>query len=128
MNGAAALPRLVATTVRALSLLVRAESKLVVREAGKFGGVKVRALVTLGGAAVLGVIAVVFAALAAGAGLAIVLPTWAAALIVAGGLALVSAVLALTGLRGLKRRFAAPRNMVGRMKEDLRWVKSGTDR
>lgn len=57
----------------------------------------------LSGAAVAGHTAWLAMAVAAGAGLALVLPIWAAALIVAGALAAIAGVLALLGRSRLRR-------------------------
>jgi protein-S-isoprenylcysteine O-methyltransferase Ste14 len=127
-NGATAIPKLFTQTVAAFRALLRAESRMLVREASAFASAKARSVATLIGAAVLAFIALVFFALAAAAGLANVVPAWAAALIVAAGLLLIGALLAYLGIRGLKKKFTAPREAADRIKEDLRWATNGASR
>jgi protein-S-isoprenylcysteine O-methyltransferase Ste14 len=127
-NGATAIPKLFTQTVAAFRALLRAESRMLVREASAFASAKARSVATLIGAAVLAFIALVFFALAAAAGLANVVPAWAAALIVAAGLLLIGALLAYLGIRGLKKKFTAPREAADRIKEDLRWATNKASR
>jgi Putative Actinobacterial Holin-X, holin superfamily III len=126
VRGATAIPRMIATTVGAFRGLLRAEVRLLVQEASAFAGEKARSIGMLVFGAILGFIALVFLALGAAAGLANVLPAWAAALIVAGGLLLIAALLAYVGIRGLKKKFTAPAQMADRIKEDLRWAANGS--
>jgi hypothetical protein len=126
LRGATAVPKLFATTVGAFRGLLRAESRLLVQEASDFAAGKARSVATLLGGAVFGFIALVFLALGAAAGLANVLPVWAAVLIVAAGLLLIAGLLAFIGIRGLKKKFTAPAQMASRIKEDLRWAANGS--
>jgi hypothetical protein len=126
VRGATAVPKLLATTIGAFRDLLRAEIRLLVKDAGDFASAKARSVGMLVGGAVLGFIALVFLCLGAAAGLANVLPAWAAALIVAAGLLLLAGVLAFIGVRGLKKKFTAPAEMKSRIKEDLRWAANGS--
>jgi hypothetical protein len=117
---------MIATTVGAFRGLLRAEVRLLVQEASAFAGAKARSIGALLFGAILGFIALVFLALGAAAGLANVVPAWAAALIVAVGLLLIAGVLAYVGIRGLKKKFTAPAQMADRIKEDLRWAANGS--
>jgi hypothetical protein len=126
VRGVTAIPKMIATTVSAFRGLLRAEVRLLIQEASAFAGAKARSIGTLLFGAVLAFIALVFMALGAAAGLANVVPAWAAALIVAGGLLLIAAVLAYVGIRGLKKKFTAPAQMADRIKEDLRWAANGS--
>ena len=123
---ATAIPKMFVSTVGAFRGLLRAETRLLFQEASAFAAAKARSVATLVGGAVLGFIALVFLALGAAAGLANVVPAWAAALIVAGGLLLIAALLAYVGMRGLKKKFIAPQQMAERIKEDLRWAANGS--
>jgi hypothetical protein len=123
-----AIPKMVATTVGAFRNLLRAEMRLLVQEANAFAADKARSVGILLGGAILGFIALVFLCLGAAAGLANVVPAWAAALIVAAGLLLLAALLAYLGVRGLKKKFTAPREAADRIKEDLRWAGNGASR
>jgi hypothetical protein len=126
IRGATAVPRLFATTVGAFRDLLRAEAKLLIKEAAAFAQGKAQGLGLLVGGAVFGFIALMFLAGAAAAGLANVLPVWAAILIVAVILILIAAVLALVGIRVLKKKFTAPAEAAQRIKEDLRWAANGS--
>ena len=80
--------------VRSEMRLAQAEMKEKGKKAGFGGGM-------FGGAAVLGLLALWALVFAAIAGLALVLPVWASALVIAGALLLVAGVLALVGKREL---------------------------
>ena len=128
IRGATAVPRLLATTVGAFRDLLRAEAKLLAKEAAAFGQGKARSMGLLVGAAVFGFIALMFLAGAAAAGLANVLPVWAAILIVAVGLLDPDRRRSsrYVGVRGLKKKFTAPAEAAERIKEDLRWAANGS--
>ena len=125
IRGATAVPRLFASTIGAFRDLLRAELKLLAKEAAAYGQEKAMGLGLLVGGAIFGFIALMFFAGAAAAALAIVLPVWAAILIVAGILVLIAAVLALIGRRILQKKFTAPAEAAQRIKEDLRWAANG---
>jgi MFS family permease len=126
IRGATAVPKLFATTIGAFRDLLRAEVKLLLKEAGAFAQGKARAVGLLVGGAVFGFIALMFLAGAAAAGLANELPLWAAILIVAAVLLIIAGVLALVGIRGMKKKFTAPAEAAQRIKEDLRWAANGS--
>src|SRR5262245_59169713 len=126
IRGATAVPRLFASTLGAFRDLLRAEAKLLVKEAAAYGQEKAMGLGLVVGGAVFGFIALMFFAGAAAAGLANVLPVWAAILIVAAILVLVAGILAFVGTRILKRKFTAPAEAAARIKEDLRWASNGS--
>ena len=126
IRGATAVPKLFATTVGAFRDLLRAEAKLLMREAGTFEQGKARGVALLLGGAVFGFIALMFLAGAAAAGLANVLPLWAAILIVAALLLIIMGILAFAGIRELKKKFTAPAEAAQRIKEDLRWAANGS--
>lgn len=76
-------------------------------------------------AAVLGVFGLVLLVVAGIAVLSLVMPVWGAALVVAGAVFLVAAILALVG----KSRLASaaplyPQRTIEAVKEDVRWVKT----
>lgn len=76
-------------------------------------------LAMLGVAAVLGLVVLGTAVAAVVLALDLVLPAWAAALVVCAAAALVAGPLALAGAIGLKR---APRATTERVEEDVRWT------
>jgi hypothetical protein len=70
-----------------------------------------------------GLVSVLFLLLAVAAALALVMPAWAAALIVAVGTALVSAILLRTGAAGVRSRAAKTADHVEAVKEGIEGVK-----
>jgi hypothetical protein len=75
------------------------------------------------GAAVVGMYALGFLAAAVAAGLAVILPVWAAILIVAVLLGVAAGVLAMAGRRALRAAPAAGERTRESLKEDARWLK-----
>jgi len=65
-----------------------------------------------------------FGALAAAAALDLVLPAWAAALIVAGAFVLLAAPAALLGVRRMKAPSLKPEETVRTVKEDVEWARA----
>ncbi len=83
----------------------------------------------LAGAALIAVFALGTLTAAAVLGLAIVLPSWAAALIVGGALVIVAVVLFLVGrARMWSAGLPAPTDTIEVAKEDVAWVRRETDR
>ena len=70
--------------------------------------------------------AALFILLSATAALALILPVWAAALIVGGVLALVASILLASGKKRWKRVHAKPSRTIHTMKENLEWAKQHT--
>ncbi|HMA46445.1 MAG TPA: phage holin family protein [Frankiaceae bacterium] len=99
--------------------LARAEIKQEVGKAGKSAGM-------LGGAGAAGYFALLFASLAVMWGLAEVIPTGWAALIVAVVYAIVGAVLYTRGQRHLQTVSPTPAQTVDTLKEDVQWAKTRT--
>jgi uncharacterized membrane protein len=77
----------------------------------------------IAGAAVVAMYAVGFGAAAGAAGLALVMPTWAAILIVTALLVVVAGVLVLLARRALRTAPAAGERTRDTLKEDARWAK-----
>jgi len=127
-TGRRSLVSLVADLPRILSQLVRAEIESLQAELAakaKSAGI--------GAGLIVGALAVLFFALgvfitAAIAGLATVLPLWASALIIGGGLVVVAAILVLIGVLSLKRAMPPkPEKTIASVGEDIRTIK-GTER
>jgi uncharacterized membrane protein YqjE len=105
--------------------IVRAELRLakteIKEEAGKAssGALMLGAgVMMLGVAGVFGLLAIVYA-------LSLVMPAWGAALIVAGGEALMAVIFVSAGLRKLKATRAAPRTRAT-LEENVEWAKQQT--
>jgi Putative Actinobacterial Holin-X, holin superfamily III len=70
-----------------------------------------------------GLFALGFAALAGSAALKLVLPAWAAHLIVAGAFTFIAGGLFLAGRRGMRKASTTPKRTRETLKEDARWVR-----
>lgn len=120
---------LVKTASEQLSELVRQEMRLAQAEMAAKGKRFTVGGAMLGGAGVFGFVALQAAAGTAIAALALVLPVWAAALIVAGLLGLVAGQLALSG-RAQLRRAAPPRpeRTLAEVRADIEALKESAHR
>jgi uncharacterized membrane protein YqgA involved in biofilm formation len=78
----------------------------------------------LGAAAVLGLLLLIFLALAAATALDLVFAPWLSRLIVAGAFLLMTAGTALFGLRRMKKPSLAPEETKRTVKEDVEWAKA----
>ena len=108
--------------VRSEMRLARAEMKEKGKHAGFGGGM-------FGGAAIMGLLALWALVFAAIAGIAVALPVWASALIVAGGLLLVAGVMALTGKHELGNASPPkPERTIDSVKADVDAIKEGAHR
>jgi len=123
----ARVPQLIRSLVSDLLLLLRREAELATIEikgkTSEFAG----AAVIVAGGAVAGMFALATLIAAAVLGLAIVMPAWAAALIVGLTLLIVAVVLIMIG----RTRFRAagplaPTETIEAAKEDLEWIRNET--
>jgi fatty acid desaturase len=121
--GGRPLGMVVASAVEGLRTLARKHVELAKSEAAEAAAVRGQGAGMLAAAGVVAMYAVGFLAAAGAAALALVLPTWAAILIVAVLLVLVAWVLSLVGRRTLKT--APPPGVRTResLKEDARWAR-----
>lgn len=113
----------VASAVEGLRTLARQHVQLAKIEAAEAAGVRGAGVGAMAAAAVVAMYAVGFIAAAAAAGLAVVVPVWAAISIVAVILGLVAWVLVLVGRRTLKEAPAPGERTRENLKEDARWAK-----
>jgi hypothetical protein len=107
-----------------MSTLVRQEvalAKAELQQEAKTAGTAVGAF---GGAGFAGYFVLVFVSLAGMYGLAAVMPTGWAALIVAGVWAVIAGVLALLGRSKLKGFSPKPERTIETVKEDVQWAKT----
>jgi hypothetical protein len=112
----------VASIVDGVRTLFRQQVELARLEAGEAVAVRGKGAGLMGTAAVIGFLAVGFVAAAASAALDLVLPTWAALLIVAGILGVIGWVLVVAGRRAI-RTAPTPELTQETLKEDARWAK-----
>jgi hypothetical protein len=116
--------QLASEVAKDMSTLVRQEvalAKAELQQEAKTAGTAVGAF---GGAGFAGYFVLVFLSLAAMYGLAPIMPTGWAALIVAGLWAVVAAVLALMGRSKLKGFSPKPERTIETVKEDVQWAKT----
>lgn len=109
----------VGEVVRGEVRLARAEMTDKAKQAGKAGGM-------FGGAAVCGLLGAAALVAAAIAGLANLMPLWAAAGVVALVLLCIAAVMFLAGRSKLKEVSPVPERTVETLKEDVEWAKHPT--
>lgn len=114
---------IVASAVGGFRTLVRQHVELAKLEATEAAATRVQGAGMMGGAAVMGLYAVGFLAAAAAAGLALVLPTWAAILIVAAVFIVVAVVLFLVGRTAMRTAPPTTERTKETLKEDARWAK-----
>ena len=108
--------------------LVRKELELARIEIVEAVVARVKAIGALGGAGVLGFMALLFGGAAAAAALALVMPVWAALLIVMGAFMAIAGIAAVTGIVKMKSPPLAPEETERTIKEDVRWAKEALKR
>lgn len=99
--------------------LAKAEIKEELTEAGKAA-----AMLAVGG--VLAVLGLGFLLLAAVYGLSLIMPSWAAALIVGVTVGVIGGILVMIGRNRLQRLTPAPEQTIQSIKEDVAWVRQQT--
>jgi hypothetical protein len=123
-NGDRTTAELVRSIATGTGDLVRKEVELARRELMDAAMARLKGIAAMAAAALFGALALVFLLLTAAAGLAIVLPTWLAILIVAGGLLVLAAAAASFGLRHMKKPSMAPEETKRTIKEDVAWARA----
>jgi uncharacterized membrane protein YqjE len=106
-----------------LSLLVRKQIELAKQEFAATAASKARGAAMMAAAAVLALYVVAFVGLAGAAALDLVLPRWAADLIVGVVFLLLAAIAGLVGRRALAAEGTAPERTKETLKEDAEWAK-----
>ena len=127
-GGQRPLGTVVASAVDGLRTLGRKHVELAKIEASEAAAVRGKGAGMFAAAGVVGMYAIGFAAATAAAGLAVVLPVWAAILIVTVLLLIVAGVLALVGRRTIR---TAPQPGVRTretLKEDVKWARQQISR
>jgi hypothetical protein len=122
-NGARGTAQLIRSIASDVSMLVTKQIELAKQEIGEMVGARAKAVGVFGAAAVLGLFVIGFLGMAGAEALDLVLPRWAAMLIMAGVFASVAAV-AIVAARGwLRSSTSKPELTQESLKEDVRWAK-----
>jgi MFS family permease len=122
-NGQQGTSSLLRSIAADISTLVSKQIELAKQEIGEMVGTRAKAVGVFGAAAVLGLFVIGFLGLAGAEALDLVLPRWAAMLIMAGVFAILAAV-AIVAARGWLRSSASkPELTQESLKEDVRWAK-----
>jgi hypothetical protein len=125
--GAARIPQLLKQTVADFQRLGRLEAQAITEQIKPQVKRKGRAVGMGIGALVLVRLALLFFLAGATAALALVLPAWAAILIVGGGLLLIGSILGLLAARGLRTPAdVVPSGAGDRIKRDLQWIRDNS--
>jgi hypothetical protein len=122
------LGTVVASAVDGLRTLARKHVELTKIEASEAASVRGRGAGMFAAAGVVGFYAIGFAAATAAAGLAVILPVWAAILSVTVLLLIVAGVLVLVGRRTLRNAPQPGVRIRETMKEDGRWARQQISR
>lgn len=122
-NGQKSAGQLMKEVTEDLSLLIRKEIELAKQELSESIGAKVKGLVLVVIAAVLGFFALIFALLAIRDGIAVALPAWAADLITTAILLLIGAIGVLIAKKKLATPVSAEMTKLS-IKEDVEWAKT----
>jgi uncharacterized membrane protein YqjE len=106
--------------------IVRSEVRLAKTEIRE-EAIKAKAsLLLLGAGAVTGLFAILFLLLMIVSALALIVPNWAAALIVAVALAVVAGVMLAGGVKSFQKLHPTPELTVESIKENIQWAKQQT--
>lgn len=117
------LGTVVASAVDGFRALARAHVDLAKLEVSEAASIRAQGVGMIGTAAIMVMYALGFVAAAGAAALALVLPVWAAILIVAGVLVLVAGLLVLFARRALRTAPAPAERTREALKEDARWAR-----
>jgi uncharacterized membrane protein len=128
VGGQRPLGSVVASVVDGLRTLARKHAELAKIEASEAVSVRAKGAGMFGAAGVLALYAIGFAAATAAAGLAVVLPVWAAILIVTVLLLIVAGVLVLIGRRTMRTAPQPGERIRETLKEDARWARQQISR
>jgi hypothetical protein len=112
----------VASAINGFRSLFRQHVELAKAESTEAASTRAQGAGMMAGAAVMGLFALGFAAASGAAGLAVVLPTWAAILIVAVVFLVVAGVLLFVGRQAIRTAPKADRTRAT-LKEDVRWAR-----
>lgn len=117
------LGTVIASAVAGIRTLARKHIELARIEITEAAGVRAKGVGMMAAAGVFGVFAVAFVALSASAALDLVLPRWAANLIVAVAFLAVAGALVLVGRHAMQTAPSGTERTKETLKEDARWAK-----
>jgi hypothetical protein len=123
-DDARSTPELIKAIAGDTATLVRKQVELARQEIVEALVARAKAAGALGAAGAMGLFMLLFLAVAGALGLAIVLPAWAAFLIVAGVFLTLAAGAAVFGMLRMKRPPMAPEETKRTVKEDVEWAKT----
>ena len=103
--------------------IVRSEVRLAKTEIREEVGEAKSAAVMLGGGALTSIFALLFFLLTLVYALALVMPSWTAALVVGAALAVIATLMLITGRRRFKQIHPTPERTVETIKENVEWAK-----
>jgi uncharacterized membrane protein YqjE len=106
--------------------IVRSEVRLAVTEIREEVAKAKSSALLLGAGAVTGCFAILFLLYAAATLLSLIMPLWAALLVVAIVLAFIASVMAMWGMKSLKQLHPAPARTLETIKENVEWVRQRT--
>jgi MFS family permease len=122
-NGGRGTAPLIRSIASDLSLLVTKQIELAKQEIGEMVGTRAKAVGVFGAGAVLGLFVVGFLGMAGAEALDLVLPRWAAMLIMAAVFGVLAAVAILLARGWLRSGASKPELTQESLKEDVRWAK-----
>jgi hypothetical protein len=122
-NGGRGTGDLLRSIAMDLSMLVSKQIELAKQEFGAMMSARARAAGVFGAAAVLGLFVVGFLGMAGAEALALVLPRWAAMLIVAVAFLLIAGIAILIARQSLRSSSTKPELTQESLKEDVAWAK-----
>ena len=122
-NGARGTGPLLRSIAADLQTLVSKQIELAKQEIGEMVGTRAKAVGVFGGAAVLGLFVIGFLGMAGAEALDLVLPRWAAMLIMAAVFGILAAVAIVLARGWLRSSASKPELTQESLKEDVRWAK-----
>jgi uncharacterized membrane protein YqjE len=126
VSGDRSLADVLQDIIRNVQEIVRSEVRLAKTEI-KQETVKAKSAATLLGAgAITALFAILFLLLTAASSLALIVPVWAATLIVGAVLALIGSVLVSAGMKRFKKVHPVPEKAAAAIKENFEWAKPHT--
>jgi len=112
--------------IRNVQEIVRSEVRLAKTEIREEAAKTKASMLLLGAGAVTGLFAILFLLLMIVSALALVMPNWAAALVVGAALAVAAGVMLAGGVKSFQRIHPTPDRTVETIKENIQWAKQQT--